>query len=192
MGSTEPGLPGPAGARPAGRGPLAILVALFEQARADGELVVRYIQCDGCAGPTPHQAEVQIFSATPRDPVFIAAPPEVVCAVCCSVHPRVVGDEPTLDTAALCRARSRPGPRLDRLPSLGDLIPFGDWPSRRLPLGRLRLASQAVRGQLTRALSGECGHRFTVPSAARVVLCPRCVTVQPGPAPDVTTPGARS
>jgi hypothetical protein len=183
VGSTEPD---PAGARPAGRGLLATFVALVQQARADGELAVRYIQCDGCGSPTPHHAEVQIFSATPRDPVFVAAPPEVVCALCTSVHPRVVGDEPAPDTQIICRARRRPGARLDRLPS------FGDRPSSRLPLGRLRLAGRSARDQLSRALSGECGHHFAVPAATEVILCPRCATVQPGPALGVSGPGSRS
>ncbi|MBL7497517.1 hypothetical protein I6A84_12915 [Frankia sp. CNm7] len=135
---------------PPGRGARTALVAVVREAHPDGGAPVRYIQCDACDGPTPHHTEVQIFSATTRDPVFVGAPPEVVCGVCRSVHPRVVGDEPPRDTEVTCAVRRRPR-----------------WlPSRRL----------------SNLLAGVCPGRFLVPSAAGVVVCPRCGIPQPGPA----------
>jgi hypothetical protein len=163
VGTADRGTPGPAGAGLPGRRLLAALVALVQQARADGEIAVRYIQCDDCDGPTPHHTEIQIFSATPSDPVFVGAPPEVICAVCCSVHPRVVGDEPPRDTPVTCAARRRPG---------------------------LWLALGGLEGRLPRVLSGACAHRFAVPAAASVIMCRRCASFQPGPA--ASRPGSRA
>ncbi|OHV44372.1 hypothetical protein [Pseudofrankia sp. BMG5.36] len=145
----------PARVDPAGRGMLSALVALVRDTRGDGSMTVRYIQCDACGGPTPHHAEVQIFSATSQDPTFIASPPEVVCGICASVHPRVVDDEPPLDTELTCATR---GPR--------------PWPVGRFVPDRW----------LTRRWLGACTHRFAVPAAAATVVCPRCATNQPGPA----------
>jgi len=145
----------PARAEPAGRAMLSALVALVRDTRAEEQPTVRYIHCDACAAPTPHHAEVQIFSVTSRDPTFLASPPEVVCGICCSVHPRVVDDEPPLDTELTCAARG-PYP----------------WPVRRFLPDRW----------FSRRWLGACAHRFWVPAAATTVLCPRCATTQSGPA----------
>jgi len=135
---------------------MSALIALVRDTRGDGASAVRYIQCDACGGPTPHHAEVQIFSATARDPKFVASPPEVVCDLCASVHPRVVGDEPPRDTELTCSAL---GPR--------------PWPVSRFVPDRW----------LARRWLGACAHRFTVPAAATTTICPRCSAAQPGPTP---------
>jgi hypothetical protein len=175
------------------------MVALIQDTRGDGPAAVRYIQCDTCAGPTPHHAEVQIFSATSRNPTFVASPPEVVCGVCGSVHPRVVDDEPPRDTEIVCVARRGPrlpldrvAPdrlRLDRLPL--DLLSSSRLSLSRLSLSRLcghagldrlplgRLLPAVLRQQLR--WPGACAHRFLVPAAAPTVICPRCASAQSGP-----------
>jgi hypothetical protein len=184
----RPELPGP--------GVRSALVALIEDRRADGPGAVRYIQCDVCAGPTPHAAEVQIFSATVRDPVFVAAPPEVVCGVCWSLHPRVVNDEPPLDTEFTCTRRRLPKLPLDRLRP--DRLPLARLRLDRLKLQRLPLDRLAARlpqpplrplGRVLQATPkpslrwpGTCAHVFLVPATAPTVICPRCTTPQPGPA----------
>ena len=168
----------PTGSEPAGRGIYSALVALVHDPRGEGPTAVRYIQCDLCAGPTPHHAEVQIFSATSRDPTFVASPPEVVCGVCGSVHPRVVGDEPPCDTRITCAARRGPHLPLDRLRL------------DRLPLSRLRGRASLDLPRLGRLLPeslrqlrwpGVCAHRFVVPASAPTVICPRCASTQSGP-----------
>jgi hypothetical protein len=175
--------PDPTGSEPAGPGIQSAMVALIQDTRGDGSAAVRYIQCDSCAGPTPHHAEVQIFSATSRNPTFVASPPEVVCGVCGSVHPRVVGDEPPRDTRITCVAR-----RLPRLPL--DRLGLERLRLDRLPLGRLRDRAGLDRLPLGRVLPdavrqirwpGACAHRFLVPAAAPTVICPRCSSTQAGP-----------
>jgi hypothetical protein len=193
----------PTGSEPDGRGMLSAFVALIQDGLGDGPVAVRYIRCDSCAGPTPHHAEVQIFSATARDPDFVASPPEVICAVCCSVHPRVVDDEPPRDTDVVCAARRIPRLPLDRLPF--NRLPFDRLPLDRLPLDRLnqlraRLGRTVARlGELppldrvplsrvvpsrlrTARWPVSCAYPFRVPAAAPAITCPRCATTQPGPA----------
>jgi hypothetical protein len=154
---------------PAGRRVLGAIVALVQEARTDGDIAIRYIRCDACGGPTPHHAEVQIFSATANDPTFIASPPEVVCGLCASLHPRVIDDEPPRDTVVTCSVRRPTRWPLSRLP-----------PTRRLP-----------ERWLPRGLTGACGQRFSVPAGAALVLCPRCVTHQPGPAAPGASPAVQ-
>jgi hypothetical protein len=196
MGPPSRDEPDPTGYEPDGRGLHSALVALVQDTRGDGPMAVRYIQCDICAGPTPHHAEVQIFSTTSGHPAFIAAPPEVVCGVCCSVHPRVVGDEPPRDTEVSCAAR-----RLPRLPLARLRLPLNSPPlnSPRLDLSRLAWLRDRARSDLSRigrlplariltdrAWTARwpvaCAHRFVVPAMAPAVICPRCATAQPGPA----------
>lgn len=169
------------------------MVALIQDTRGDGPAAVRYIQCDTCTGPTPHYAEVQIFSATSRNPTFVASPPEVVCGVCGSVHPRVVDDEPPSDTEIICVGRRGPRLPLDRL-ALDrlrlDRLPLDRLTLSRLTLSRLRGHAGLDRLPLGRVLPaplrrlrwpGTCTHRFLVPAAASTVICPRCASAQSGP-----------
>ncbi|MBX6387462.1 MAG: hypothetical protein IRZ08_00430 [Frankia sp.] len=85
----------------------AVLGAIAREWGRVGPLSVRYIHCDVCEAPAPHLAEIQVFSVTASDPTLVGSPPEVVCGVCATVHPRVVGDEPARDTAVICRGRVR-------------------------------------------------------------------------------------
>jgi len=192
-----PGDQEPTGSELASHGLLSALVALVQDGSGDGPIDVRYIRCDVCAGPTPHHTEVQIFSATAKDPSFVASPPEVVCAVCGSLHPRVIDDEPPRDIEVTCAARRVPPRPLDRIPfdrlplerlslaRLRERLPSGRGALARTPLTRLRLDRQLARAVPARLRAvrwpGACAHRFHVPAAAPAVICPRCATTQPGP-----------